>query len=229
MTFEEKLKKVVDEYNSLLSSAAENSAPIEVAFIRTEILRMHPNVSREKFEESWIHLQKYRVPLPLPYGKKIFNEHPLASVRYDDCPDDGEVDVNYHYCLTFPKIIEEIVLDFHHGLTPSVLQPENDFWRKRGGQWVSDAVYNESEHGIIYAFLADGKGKFYSKRNGVERAESLIKVRTWSLRIHDYVSMITFPVRALGSGEVTAFFRHMNYNGLDDYVHVREDSSQKKI
>lgn len=213
MNFEEKLKKVIDEYSGLLESAP-NPTLEKINALRKEILRVHPNISKEKFEDGGIRIKGYHIPFP--QGKKIFNEHPLAKVRYDECPDDGEVDVNYHYFWSYPTLISEIVLDFHPGLTPPLLQPENDFWRKRKGlSCAGDAMYNESENGIIYAFLANGKGKFYSKSNGVERTESLIKVETWSLRIHDYISSIEFPTKALGSGEVTAFFRHMNYDGLD--------------
>ena len=214
MNFEEKLKRVVDEYNNLLGSAPENQTSEEIDSNRKEILKIHPNISKEKFEERRIRLKEYRIPFP--GGKKIFNEHPLAKLRYDMCPDDGEVDVYYYYSCSYPTSVEEIALEFHPGLTPPIIQPENDFWRKRGGQWVGDAMYNESKHGIIYAFLADGNGKFYSKRESVEKAKSLVGVGTWSLRIQDYILTIKFPVTALGSGEVTAFFKHMDYDGLDE-------------
>ncbi|MFH0700911.1 MAG: hypothetical protein V2A62_00575 [Candidatus Woesearchaeota archaeon] len=198
MTFEDTFKRVVEEYRTLINREMFSSE--EVTGIHTRLQAGNYQFSPDGSLKTY--------SIPFPGGETIYNEHPLSSVRYES-PLPGRIDVGYD-----SSRVSKIYLTFWPGLCPRMMN-KKDFWRHRKG-FDAEVTENRTKEGVLYAQLGQvGSGVFFSRPALRKHKRSSLLFKTWSLRIPEYISEIKFPVEILGDGELTAFFRHVNYDGLE--------------
>ncbi len=194
MNFELRLKEVVDDYLSKTRSGSISEE--EMIAIHQPLIPLSYN-----FRSGYIDFYS----ITFPGGKKAYNEHPLNRLPYPKVSDDGIISVSYNQ----PKV-DTIKLSFSPGICPRM--QDGKFW-KHVPECYPDVVDNTSDFGYMYGSTGEGKGHFWKADK--RESESQITFKLWSLRVDNYIAMIKFPVSILGEGDLTSFFQHVDYDGLE--------------
>ncbi|MFA6461940.1 MAG: hypothetical protein WCV90_06775 [Candidatus Woesearchaeota archaeon] len=195
MNFELRLKGVVEDY---LNKTRRGSISEE------EMIAIHQPLMLLSYHFRSGYMDSYSIPFP--GGKKAYNEHPLNKAPILDVLDDGTISVAYNQ----PKV-DTLRLSFSPGICPRM--QDGKLWKQVGHGCYPDVVDNTSDFGYMYGSTGEGKGHFWKIEKKGMASDFTFKL--WSLRIDDYITGIKFPVSILGNGDLTAFFQHVDYDGLE--------------
>jgi len=219
MSLESALLRTIEEYEWLLSSGEASSEDIARIHQRMKPVR---DLVYEEGSETLI--DKYDIQHP--NSREIRNRHSTSPANHPDRP------ITINYIWKDGKIAEVFIYagDFFFPRCDD----EGKWWHERE-RHLSDYGYNETEFGYMSALRADGSGAFFSsglrdldsvktkpfsakeQRLYFEKKTRKIKLRLWNTGLRDEgIKAITVSRISLEKGDLTAFFKHIDYHLLDE-------------
>ncbi len=230
MNFEQRLEKAFNETLKLVGDEGFESLD------SGKFLEAHKNLSLKPDIpiETWKKGVQYYIALPGAFerlhGKVGDDPHELAQIVYSKKS-------GTEYSLD--KSTHNISITFFPGLEPPIINPQG----KSDGmrvyrRWIhlgSDLFRSETKEGSMDISFADTGNGCYVPTNIREQEEKyyadedydedtsdptnmLIKVSVrdpQQIEREEYVGTIKFPNLILGRGDLTSFFNHMQYDGLE--------------
>jgi len=222
MNFEEALKKVADEHTRFMQALSADDANVER--VQTEFQESVDGIiETDDFFFGDDGTLDY-VMVRFPEGKFRYYDYGVRNRKPDDVkgyslPDyegkqrAGDIE------LYLPRDENgTLSLLFFPGLIPQEM-PDGNIWTvmpEFGSN--SDFRKNETRFGWMQVSLGEYKGKFCKKTDGKTDLDVRIHL-TLSSGFVDYrIVAIKVAAQSLGQGELTSFFRHVDYELLDGLV-----------
>ncbi len=216
MGFEDILKGVVQEYEVILQARTKDNdiltfdtADIEayqqtVAGIHKRVLGSDP----EFFDKGLFQM----CHIPFPEGDVLYYGVDNVPLR------GGSPHICLHYkytsvnpCASEDCVIDNVCLTFFPGLWPTPRTKTEEMWEEQGLNLIS-----RSEHGFIGILPIKYSGNFYPTHDELSRVG--IKANLLLPNNDPHIFTIKVSPKVLGKGSLTAFFKHVQYDWLEQLV-----------
>lgn len=219
MSLERALLKTIEEYEKLISEG--NTTPKAIQEIHQ---RMKPSRDIELTPDGEVRFYD----IVHPNSKPIRNDHSSSQMSYKES--DGRIRVNY---IIEQGKITSVYLHIQDFFFPQ--SDENGVWWHGDEDMARDYGENETEYGFMHTLKAEQKGSFFPQEARDINLDELdkhsddyfialhekearkLKLFIWDAMLRDFaIRGVTVPRISLEKGDLTAFFKHINYDLLDE-------------